>query len=216
MTHLQEPTTDNERPDLWFLFGHERISGWTSKDAFRRARIIEAWVGLGGYFSNHVAFGGGVNTQTSPVRLVVDEDPEGYDDSYLDACDDVTASESAKIREDIQQRIKLYGVVIIYAEWWNGEEWEHADSVSGFIGDEWHRAGADIDMMQAAMDAYHKPLYILELRKGVWQISEDRNDLLMTCRIFEQDPDEFISTIAPAKMRDYSRVDGNLYRRVDK
>lgn len=204
-----------EPMDVFATYTQERKAGFGSKEALRRARTIAAWEVLGGYFEFSAANADSPRTQTPTVRLVIDDDPEGYDDSYLDEWDDVPDAVRAEIRAGIIHCSKWYGVVMVCAEWWNGEEWEHADSARGFIGNEWQGSGLDVDLMQAAMDAYAKPLHILELMPGVWEISEDREELLATCGLFDQNPDDVVSTIARAKLRDYTRVNANLYRRED-
>lgn len=208
-------TAEDARPDVVALYKHERKAEWTSKQALKRALTFAAWERLGGYIWNHGALDSGVNTQTATVRLVVSDDPEGYDASYIDDCADVRECERVKIKDDIKKRIDFSGVVIVCAEWWNGAEWEHSDSYGGFIGNEWQGSGYDINLMQTAMDDYNKPLYAVEIILGYYEITNDRDELLTACMLLGEIPEEAIFTISHASLRNYRRVNACLYCRKE-
>ena len=43
----------------------------------------------------------------------------------------------------------VWGIII--GEFWNGEEWIHADSVWGFVGDDWKDSGYDLNVKDATL-----------------------------------------------------------------
>lgn len=57
-----------------------------------------------------------------------------------------------KWREKQIERINRDGACGIVGEYFDGEEWQQADSVWGFIGDDWQNSGYDVDIMQSALD----------------------------------------------------------------
>lgn len=50
-------------------------------------------------------------------------------------------------------RIERDGVWGYVAEYWDGDQWEHADSIWGFIGGDFDSSGYDTDLMESALDA---------------------------------------------------------------
>lgn len=70
---------------------------------------------------------------------------------------DIPQAKLEQAEREFEERIERDGVVGIIAEYWDerNEEWEHADSCFGFIGDDWIDSGYDFDLMQSAVDAYY-------------------------------------------------------------
>jgi len=56
-------------------------------------------------------------------------------------------------------RINREGVYGIIGEYNCNGVWEHADSVWGFVGDDWKESGYDIDIMAATIEAYYGQTY---------------------------------------------------------
>ena len=55
-------------------------------------------------------------------------------------------------------RIEREGVWGIIGEYWDGAEWQIADSCWGFVGDDLELNGYDDDIRRATLDAYKKCL----------------------------------------------------------
>lgn len=79
------------------------------------------------------------------VRLLLraDDDPS----SALDG--DFTERQLKELRE----RANRDGVCGICGQYWDGADWVDVDSVWGFIGNDWHNSGYDVDIMRATLDA---------------------------------------------------------------
>lgn len=92
------------------------------------------------------------------VRIVEHADEHcDLDDLFGDSFDSQVNPEiKAKILERERaaeiDRIQRDGVWGYVSEYWDGNEWQHADSVWGFIGDDFNGSGYDTDLMCAAMD----------------------------------------------------------------
>lgn len=85
---------------------------------------------------------------THCVRIRFEPD-ELADLSYLDQ------DEFSDIRDDEYDRANRDGCWGAIAEYWNevGAEWMHADSIWGFIGDDFEGSGYDDDLKRAALEA---------------------------------------------------------------
>jgi hypothetical protein len=93
------------------------------------------------------------------VRLrLVPDDCMSFDDL---AGDTYTAELHPEIPRSVMDRerqayidkINAEGVWGVVGEYWNGLEWEHADSCFGFVGDDWRGSGYDQDIMSATLSA---------------------------------------------------------------
>lgn len=146
-------------------YGKLRARGWHAREALRYAKVLKRWDDVDGYVawegdnyprldSEPYEYGSGYG----PVRIVVRSELEPYDDSYIDTWDDSpivvdgTRMTREEFREWLWARIERDGVHGIESQFWNGVEWEHADSVWGFVGDDWRDSGYDADLMSAALD----------------------------------------------------------------
>ena len=117
-----------------------RAKGWTMAQAYRAAKIKAEFAAC------------------DSVRLVQECDPEVYDDSYIDTWTDTTERQREHYRKETRQRILnegCYGLVGEYLDPASGE-WEQADAVWGFIGDDGDDSGYDTDIMRSTLDAYRK------------------------------------------------------------
>jgi hypothetical protein len=89
------------------------------------------------------------------VRLHLEPECDMYDDSYIDTwgfSEEKVKREKAKI----WRRIEREGCWILVGQFRASDEdaWESADSIGGFIGDDWQDSGYDIDIMHATLDAF--------------------------------------------------------------
>ena len=112
-----------------------RAKNWKSVEAMRAARVKDEFQNLGMY-----------------VRFVVEADDELYDDSYID---EVTFPNGKK---ELWSRIGMEGVWGLVGKYRASEDepWEVADSVWGFIGDDWEDSGYDIDIKENTIKALHQ------------------------------------------------------------
>ena len=151
-----------------------RAIGWNAQQSLRAAKTLVEWDASDGYESHllpysHIDYppyesGSGFG----PIRLRIEPDDSPYDDSFIDTWNDnVTIMldgrqlDNVEYRKDLWNRIEFDGVWGIIGEFWNGQEWEHADSCWGFIGDDWKDSGYDTDIMQetlAALAAWNRYL----------------------------------------------------------
>ncbi len=73
-----------------------------------------------------------------------------------DANPSVPASQLKREENEFVDRVEREGVYGIITEYYDGEEWMHADSVWGFVGDDWKLSGYDADLMGSAIDNYRR------------------------------------------------------------
>jgi hypothetical protein len=93
------------------------------------------------------------------VRLRVEYDPHSCiddlaGDMFNPKYDGLTHSQRERERKAFIDRVNDEGATGIIGEYFDGEDWQHADSVWGFIGDDWKDSGYDVDIMRATLDAY--------------------------------------------------------------
>jgi hypothetical protein len=115
----------------------------SASHALNTARVKLAWKAADGYECD--------DNEDAPdhlepgrVRLAIVPD---YDSPPDDFCG--TEADLAEARE----RARREGMSGIVGQFWNGSEWEEADSVYGFIGEDWRGSGYDVDVMSAALKA---------------------------------------------------------------
>lgn len=133
-------------------YDHERALGWRAQQALRNARIRLAWDKQDGWQSDDsddsdcapYERGSGYG----PVRLrLVPHDSACLDDLLGDGL-------SERERKAQTERCNHAGVWGLIGEYWDGAEWQHADSCYGFVGDDWSDSGYDTDIMSATLGAY--------------------------------------------------------------
>lgn len=125
-------------PQLEKAYRKERSLGWPAQGAIRNARTRILWAELEDDRDRPGEIG--------VVRLKIEWD-DCPDLSYLDQdC-------FAKDRAHEYARANRDGVVGIVGQYWDGSKWRIADSVWGFIGDDWRNSGYDTDVMCATLDA---------------------------------------------------------------
>src|ERR1700693_6591303 len=79
------------------------------------------------------------------------EDLEG-DGFNPKANPDISASKLQRDREVFIAKVNREGVWGVIGEYFDGEQWRHADSCFGFVGDDWKDSGYDTDIMRATLD----------------------------------------------------------------
>jgi len=116
------------RSEFTHSFKRLTSKGWSIEEAARAARTLSAFA----YYASDFW----------QLEVIPDETP--YDDSYIDDPNE---------KKEVRQRIRDEGVYGIKAQWRLSvdEDWEDADAVWGFIGDDWKDSGYDTDMMCSAM-----------------------------------------------------------------
>lgn len=121
-----------------------RAAGWHASAALSYARTLQAWSDVGGYIGDE----DDNEPDVGAVRLRVVE--EQYPDlSYLEQRDVYTERQA----KEVYDRANRDGCTGIVGEYFDGDEWVHADSVYGFIGDDWNASGHDMDVMNATLAA---------------------------------------------------------------
>jgi len=113
-----------------------RSKGWRAAAAMHNARTLAAWNAAGGYVKdgNHSP-----DPDDAPIRLRIEPDM----DAQWDADD-----------KEFARRADREGVWGIIGEYWNGEQWVHADSCWGFLGDDLQDNGYDTDIMASTVEQW--------------------------------------------------------------
>lgn len=129
-----------------------RKSGERASQAIYAARIIAEWEELDGV----AVFEGDPydDSQDSRVRILirVDDDPSTAMDFD---CGILGCEQDCRIHKAEARRIERNGVVGIEGQYRSSLEadWVHADSVYGFVGDDWKDSGYDVDVMSQTLEA---------------------------------------------------------------
>lgn len=145
------------------IYRDQRKKGERATHALHSARTLVEWDRLDGFVfdgDDHAKSAGPGDSIycPGPIRLLVEYDEHPYDDSYIDTWTDIRESEREKWRANLWDRIERDGVVGLIGQYWNGDEWEHADSCWSFIGDDWRDSGYDTDIMAETIRAYQSHL----------------------------------------------------------
>ena len=131
-----------------------------ARQAVTAARIDAQWKALGGETIDRYEASKFLDWDESPrVRIVAEpDDCQSLDDLLGDT---YSAKCNPEIKQEILERerqaeidrINQDGVWFMVAEYWDGNEWEHADSIGGFIGRDFAGSGYDTDLKAEAMRA---------------------------------------------------------------
>lgn len=93
------------------------------------------------------------------VRLRTADDPHSTvedlaGDMFNPKYDGLTPSQRERERKAFVERVRDEGATCLIGEYFDGDDWQHADSCWGFIGDDWKDSGYDVDIMRATLSAY--------------------------------------------------------------
>jgi hypothetical protein len=137
----------------------ERKNGTLARWALMHARTRIAWDKHNG----HVQYDGERIPCYTPtfrdvrLRIVPDECVDLDDllgDTYSHKANpDIPESRLERERKREIERINRDGVCGVIGEYFDGEQWEQADSCWGFIGDDWKESGYDKDIMASTIKA---------------------------------------------------------------
>lgn len=129
----------------------------------REQAIAAEWDSLGGYV--------GDSSEPAPndarVRLVIEWDDSG-DPTDFDCCNYGNVSDPdfdneyhqrgctglCKHQQAEQDRANRDGMTGIVGQYLTNGKWIHADSVWGFIGDDWKDSGYDLDIMSETINQF--------------------------------------------------------------
>ncbi len=124
-----------------------RKKGWLAKNAFS-------------YAKTKAIFENNLNVRLRIVKddLVIDiEDLKG-DCFNPEVNNDIPESKLARQEKEFEERVHSEGVYGIVGEYRciYDDTWKHADSVWGFVGDDWQYSGYDEDVMSQTLEAYNE------------------------------------------------------------
>lgn len=131
-----------------------------AQDALHGDKVRKAWDDLGGHYTCITEGGGHSNTEGANVRIVCRREHIDWDDLLGEGYNPETnPSIPESILEQQEQEftdtVNRDGVWWYSSEFWDGEEWQVADSISGVVGSLFE-SGYDVDLMQFAMDELSK------------------------------------------------------------
>lgn len=128
------------RPEVLSEYRRLRGKGWTAQHALRSARI-------------HAAFEDLVDAGLAKVEIEPDEMP--YDASFVDEWDDIRERDRERQKKEILERVEREGhnTMCVYVRDDEDTHWVLADSVGGFIGDDWKGSGYDADLKVSVFEA---------------------------------------------------------------
>lgn len=135
-------------------YARERAEGVRASIAFHNVRTRDAW--RKAEWDEHS------DPEIGDVRLrVVPDDCVDLDNLFGDTFNpkvnsDIPLARLERERQAEVDRVNRDGVWGVIGEYFDGEDWQHADSCFGFIGEDWKDSGYDVDIMNATMDAASK------------------------------------------------------------
>ncbi len=88
------------------------------------------------------------------VRLTQDPEIDFYDDIYIDTWT-IRDCDKERAKKELRERLNHEGHWILVCQYRLSEEheWETADNIGGFIGNDWEESGYDSDVKRSALDA---------------------------------------------------------------
>ena len=127
--------------------------------AVTATRIAAQWEALGGETVDRYDASKDWEIGDPRVRIVAAADDcqsldNLFGDTFSAKCNpEIKLEILERERQAEIDRINRDGVWFMVAEYWNGREWEHADSMGGFIGNDFTGSGYDTDLKAEAMRA---------------------------------------------------------------
>ena len=134
----------------------ERDKGVQARWALRNAKIRIEWDKKNGQVVSEFEQSRDAKRGDVRLRIVVD-DCVDLDNLFGDtfnpqANPDIPESRLERERQAEIERVNRDGVWGVIGEYFDGEDWQHADSCFGFIGDDWKDSGYDTDAMASALE----------------------------------------------------------------
>jgi hypothetical protein len=180
-----------------------RIAYHTARQAIAHARYMEhvrkvdqEWIDMGGQTLDEWSADNPRRCPYAPtrVRIVVSEYYVDFDDMCGDmfcprANPDIRPAELEREKEEYRERLGRDGVWHVESQYWDGDDWQPADSIGGIEG------GSDdcyaVDLKRAAMDEYreHWNAYHERVARGM---EADRPDMYMDASILYRAEDASI------------------------
>lgn len=129
------------------LYFHQVIAKSAWENAVRNAEIINKWEQL---------------EDDGKVRLKIEPDESAdFDDLCGDSFNpkvnpEISYNNLMLQKSHFRDKVNQEGVWGIVGEYYNGEKWIHADSVWGFVGDDWKESGYDLDVKWETIRQYEE------------------------------------------------------------
>ena len=131
-----------------------------------KASLIGRWNDAGGDILDSYSINNDWEAGDSRVRIVAMPDDHCRMDDLKGDCFDprvnsnINPNRLAREEREFEERVAREGVWGFRAEYWNGSEWIEADSVWGFVGDDFADSCYDDDLMRSALDGLAQCLTI--------------------------------------------------------
>lgn len=125
-----------------------------------RAALLRRWNDAGGdivseYDASNDCDGARVRIVEMPDHHAEMDDLKG-DCFNPDVNSDINRNRLTREEREFEERVNRDGVHGYRAEYWDGAEWIEADSIWGFVGDDFIGSGYDDDLMESTLDALEK------------------------------------------------------------
>jgi hypothetical protein len=141
--------------ELLRMYQSERKRGFRAQWALSNARTRLEWDKheVAEYSSGEPIDSkrGNVRLRAVPDEMCSLEDLEG-DCFNPKANPEIPPSKLESDRQEFIAKVNREGVWGIIGEYFDGEQWQHADSCFGFVGDDWKHSGYDTDIMRATLN----------------------------------------------------------------
>lgn len=133
----------------------ERALGAQARWALLNARTRLEWDAKGGDIIEEHEHSRDAKRGDVRLRIVAD-DVSSCDDLFGDLFDpkvnsDIPRERLERERQAEIDRVNRDGVWGVVGEYFDGEDWQHADSCYGFIGEDWKDSGYDTDIMRSTL-----------------------------------------------------------------
>jgi len=121
-----------------------------AKNVLREIRIRQEW-------AKHECEGDGI-PEIGSVRLRIEpDDSVDMEDLFGDTFNPtlnpkISEAKLERQKKEEVDRVNRDGVWGVIGEYWDGEEWQTADSCWGFIGEDWKESGYDVDIMSQTLE----------------------------------------------------------------
>ena len=153
-TILREYLRERKPEYTTFLQGNGRIFQTSAQTALRHAKIRTVWAEHECVEHDEPEIGS-VRLRIEPDDSMNIEDLEG-DTFNPKVNSDIPRARLEREQKEFREKVNRDGVWGVIGEYWDGEEWQHADSCFGFVGDQWKDSGYDIHIMSSTLEQASK------------------------------------------------------------